>query len=435
MVFKVDFIDGKTISWMKKDTGVEATRHSNYHPRFYIEGSKSKLHKSRPWLSQQDGVVATCFEHWNPTLIKPEKPVLRIDCSSEKALKSAANRLKKSFGRSTFRFYNVGFSPQFRFCLQEEICPKPENSLNKVEIGLHRKHLASKDLSQLNLNGESLAGNEETVLKKLQEYWDKNNPDLIIVNNGQLLQLLNRKIERYSLDFHLGRINKFQQLAGGNTVSSYGKRQHKAARYNIPGRIVIDRSNSFMLGEATLEGLWDLVERSYRPMQELAWGSIGRILTSIEVRKAYLEENTLTPWKNWEGEKPKKASKLHKADRGGFIFNPEPSIHEDVYEADFASLFPNIMVKKNISPETVCCNCCNNEKTPELGYSICEKQEGFIGKVLKPLIEDRQEMKEIVDDIEDKKRKNMFREVLMRLNGFSYPVSVTWVTVTHLTAL
>jgi DNA polymerase I len=140
-------------------------------------------------------------------------------------------------------------------------------------------------------------------------------------------------------------------------------------------------------------------------MQELAWGSIGRLLTSIEVKKAYLEKNTLTPYKNWSGEKPKKAKTLHKADRGGFIFSPEPSIHYDVYEADFASLFPNIMVKKNISPETVCCTCCDNNRTPELDYSICEDQRGFISEVLKPLVEDRQEMKEIVDEIEDEERK------------------------------
>ncbi len=405
MVFKIDFINGKTISWTKTEKGVKAQRHRDYYPRFYIEGERSKLHKSRPWLSQQDGVVATKFEQWKPTLKKSEKQVLRIDCASEEALKTAANTLKKSFGRSTFQFYNVGFSPQFRFCLQKEIRPTPENDLTRVELGLHRKDLSNQELSHLHLNGEEIEGGEKEVLEKLKRHWTTEDPDLVIVSRGQLLNLLNDKIQEYNINFSIGRMDDFQQLAGGNTVSSYGKRQHKAARYNLPGRIVIDKSNSFMLGEATLEGLWDLVERSYRPMQELAWGSIGRLLTSIEVKKAYLEENTLTPWKNWEGEKPKKASKMHKADRGGFIFNPEPSIHRNVYEADFASLFPNIMVKKNISPETVCCDCCENNRTPELNFSICEKQEGFIGKVLKPLVEDRQKMKEKVDDIEDEERR------------------------------
>lgn len=400
MTFKIDFIDGRTVSWSKTELGAEAKLHRDYQPRFYIEGDRTKLHRSRPWLTQQDGVVATCFETWKPTLSKPEKEVLRVDVTGESALKPVVHRLKKGFGRSTFKFYNVGLSPQFRFCLQNNICPVPENELERVKLRLHRKHLANRELPYLTVDGKRIGNTEREVVKELKTIWKTRNPDIIQVNRGQLLNLLREK-----LNFSLGRMKKFQQLAGGNTVTSYGGTQHAAAKYNIPGRIVIDESNSFMLGEATLKGLWDLVERSYRPMQELAWGSIGRLLTSIEVRKAYLEENTLTPWKNWSGEKPKKASTLHKADRGGFIFNPEPDVHRDVYEADFASLFPNIMVKKNISPETVNCDCCNNSKIPELDYTICEKERGFISEVLKPLVEDRQEMKEIVDDIDEEHRE------------------------------
>jgi len=405
MTFKIDFIDGKAISWRKTESGVRPRHHENYHPRFYIEGDRSKLHKSRVWLSQQDDVVATCFETWRPTLSKPEQKVLRVDVSSTEKLKQVAHRVKKGFGRSTFRFYNVDFSPQFRFCLQNEICPVPSQELERVKLRLHRKHLADENLEHLNVDGEKIAGTEEEVLDTLIQVWNKREPDIIQVSRGQVLQLIRKKAQEYGSNFSLGRIDKFQELAEGNKVTSYGKTQYAAARYNIPGRIVIDESNSFMLGEATLKGLWDLVERSYRPMQELAWGSIGRILTSIEVKKAFLEENTLTPWKNWSGEKPKKASTLHKADRGGFIFNPEPGVHRDVYEADFASLFPNIMVKENISPETVNCSCCSNSQVPELDFDICQKQRGFISEVLRPLVEDRQEMKEKVDDIEDEGRR------------------------------
>jgi len=404
-MFKVDFINGKTIAWSKKDSKIKAEQYRDYSPRFYVGGDTSKLQKSRSWLSQQEGVEATCFEKWKPTLSKPEKRVLRIDTSTNKSLKSTANRLKKKFGRSTFRFYNIGFSPQFRFCLQQKICPVPEHSLSRIEVEMSRKAIADNKLSEMKVNGQKLAGNKNEAFQNFQQKWMEKDPDIVLVSSGQVLEILNTFIQENDSSFSLGRLNKFQQLAGENTVSSYGRTVHSSARYNIPGRIVIDKSNSFLLKDATLPGLWDLVKRSYRPMQELAWGSIGRVLTSIEVRKAYLEENTLTPWKNWSGEKPKKASTLHKADRGGFIFNPEPGIHHNIYEADFASLFPNIMIKKNISPETVCCSCCNNSKTPELNYSICEKQRGFISEVLKPLVEDRQEMKEKIDNIDNQEKK------------------------------
>jgi hypothetical protein len=41
---------------------------------------------------------------------------------------------------------------------------------------------------------------------------------------------------------------------------------------------------------------------------------------------------------------------MHKADRGGFIFSPEPGLYEDVYEVEVASLYPNIMITRRIRP-------------------------------------------------------------------------------------
>ena len=54
-------------------------------------------------------------------------------------------------------------------------------------------------------------------------------------------------------------------------------------------------------------------------------------------------------------------------------------VHEQVAEYDFVSLYPNIMLKKNLSAETICCDCCRNSKlrVPELDYNICEKRIGI----------------------------------------------------------
>ncbi|MBC5793462.1 MAG: DNA polymerase I [Nanohaloarchaea archaeon] len=395
MVFNIDFCSGKPVEWSKQNGKPVKRKIRDYRPRFYVNGSKKDLVKLRKDVAAKEGVKSTCFEFWKPDPSFYEKQeVLRIDCSSEPSLKKTAYFIARSYRRGRFRLYNVGLSPQFRYCLQKEIEPVPNEQLEVMELELPRKNLANKQLSELEVNGTKTSVNE------LETKLDSTDPDILIVDRGKLLKLLQKEMD-------LGRSNGFEMLAGENTVSSYGKTVHSSARYNVPGRALIDKSNSFLYGEATLQGLWDLVSRSYRPIQELAWGSIGRILTSIEIRKAYIEKDVLKPWKKWSGEKPKKASKLHKADRGGFIFNPEPSIHENVYEADFASLFPNIMIEKNISPETVCCDCCNNLKVPELDFSICENRRGFIPEVLKPLVEDRQRMKEIVDGLEGRKKKEV----------------------------
>ncbi len=404
MVYKIDFINGETITWKLEEGEKIPEKQPGYRPHFYISGMRKDLRELRPWIQDLPGVTATRFEKWKTSLSSKKKErVLRVDVSNEEKVMETVNRTKKNFSRSRYRFYNVGFTPQFRYCLQNDVNPK-QKKLEKMELELPRRKLAEKDISGLKVDGEGFFS-ERKALKGLKRKVSEEDPGILLVDRGQILPLIEEKFDEHGFRFSLGKMDELQQLAGGNTVSSYGKTVHANARYNVPGRIVIDRSNSFMLSETTMEGLWDLVSRSYKPLQELAWGSIGNLLTAIEVRKAY-SEKTLTPWKNWEPEKPKKASTMHKADRGGFIFSPEPGLYEDVYEVDFASLYPNIMITRRISPETVDCSCCSNSEVPELDYSICEeREEAFISEVLRPLVEDRARYKQEVKDAEGQREK------------------------------
>ncbi len=177
------------------------------------------------------------------------------------------------------------------------------------------------------------------------------------------------------------------------TYESYGQIGHSPARYNVPGRVIIDTSNAFFLKEANLDGLLDLVDRSRKPLQEAGWASIGNILTAIQIREA-LSRDVLVPWRAWRPEFFKTAATLEEADRGGYTFAPDVGVHEEVYELDFSSLYPNIMCTRNISPETVCCDCHpDREDVPGLGYSICP-EPGYLPDVLQPLIDDRDEIKQ-----------------------------------------
>ncbi len=407
MVFKVDFFKGNAVLWSKTEEGVKREIDREYRPRIYIDGTRNDLHKTRSWIASRKSVKATCFEEWKTSLSQDTLgKVLRVDISSEDKVRKVVSGLKKNFQRGRFRLYHVSLSPQFRYCLQEEVNPRPDVNLERVDIDLPRHRLAKGKLDGISLNEHEFNGSNPEVLREfMQEFLDQD-PDIVTVNRGQVLKLIAEELQAKGYERGLGRVKGFEKLAGENTVSSYGKTMHSSARYNIPGRILIDRSNSFMLGETTVEGLWDLVDRSWKPLQELAWGSIGNLLTAIEIRKAFHKKNVLTPWKNWEGETPKTAATLHKADRGGFIFNPEPTIHEDVYEVDFASMYPNIMITRNISPETVCCDCCDNSEVPELDFGICRKRQGFIPEVLEPLVADRREYKNERDNgIEDLERE------------------------------
>ncbi|MGB7537550.1 MAG: DNA polymerase domain-containing protein, partial [Anaerolineales bacterium] len=63
----------------------------------------------------------------------------------------------------------------------------------------------------------------------------------------------------------------------------------------------------------------------------------------------------------------KTALELVRGDKGGLTFQPEPGLYEHVLELDFASMYPSLMVKFNLSAETVgrtCPKCAPSDLTP-----------------------------------------------------------------------
>ena len=130
------------------------------------------------------------------------------------------------------------------------------------------------------------------------------------------------------------------------------------------------------------------------PLHTAARASIGKCLSSLQFYYA-TKKGILIPWKPATAEHFKTLGDLLVADRGGFIFEPEIGAHEQVAEFDFVSLYPNIMLKKNLSAETVQCNCCSRQynfkllTVPELNYNICQKRIGIVPTSLKIVLEKR----------------------------------------------
>ena len=160
----------------------------------------------------------------------------------------------------------------------------------------------------------------------------------------------------------------------------------------MPGRAIIDESNTFFYGETNLDGVLDLVSRSRKPVQELAWASIGNVPTAIQICEAH-NRGVLVPWNSWRHEFYKPMRMLHDADRGGFIFAPEIGVHENVHELDFSSLYPNIICTRNVSSDVIRCDChSDRDDVPGLGYSICDER-GYLVDILQPIIDARDEIK------------------------------------------
>lgn len=405
MPFKFDYRDGDVVAWSVTSDGAVATRIDSYTPTIYIgTDGRDHLATAKQHLTELPAVDRATIEQWRTGVRHDAEPVLRVDIDRIDAVTDVASTAAGWGTPGTYRLYNVDFTREFRFCFETGRTPLPERSLRTVSIDAPTAQLAREHLRTVTVDGVTVEGGT-AILETISERLDTIDPDVLSLSSSRLVPQLYELADQAGIDrFDLGRLPGYEQLAGQSTYESYGQVGHSPARYNVPGRVLVDRSNTFMWDETNLDGCRYLIEQSGLPLQELAWASIGRILTAIQIRHAR-DENVLVPWHSWRHERFKSMQQLHDADRGGFTFAPDVGLHENVHELDFSSLYPNIIVTRNVSPETVRCDCHpEREDVPELGYSICP-EAGYLPDVLEPLIEDRDAIKRELHETTDPQRR------------------------------
>ncbi len=229
------------------------------------------------------------------------------------------------------------------------------------------------------------------ILHSLNRHLRRCDPDIIQTEYGDaiLMPMLARLSSEHKIPLLLNR----DEHAGYSTTHEssyfvYGKIVHKDGAFELAGRWHLDVENSFMMGEASLDGIVEIARLTQLPVQHQSRSTIGTALSSMQLSWAY-RNSYLIPAKKREPEDFKSAATLLLADRGGLIFQPLMGFHEEIAELDFVSMYPSIMVQHNVSPETVNCQCCSNESVPELKYTLCEKRIGIVPSTLKPIVERR----------------------------------------------
>ncbi|MFC7228531.1 type B DNA-directed DNA polymerase [Salinirubellus salinus] len=412
MPFKIDHRDGAVLAWSLTDDGARPDRDTDYRPTVSVaheDGDTAALDRIRPHVADLPAVTETRYERWRRGFRHDAERVLRADVRDVDRVLDVARTVAGWGAPGTYRLFGVDHSREFRYCLDRGLDPTPERELSVLELRASEVERARDGgPREVELDGETLTGDPADLAATVEERVHAADPDVLSVSGSDLLAGLHERAAEQGRDYRLGRVPGFQQLAGRSTYSSYGRVGHSPARYNVPGRVVLDHSNTFLLSAANLAGALDLVGRSWKPLQELAWASIGTVLTAIQIRAAR-ERGVLVPWRAWRPELFKTARQLHTADRGGFTFAPDVGVHESVHELDFASLYPNVIVTRNVSPETVRCACHRGrEDVPELGYAICDA-DGYLPEVLEPLVTDRAEVKAELAETTDPDRREVLQ--------------------------
>ena len=234
-------------------------------------------------------------------------------------------------------------------------------------------------------------GSPARLLTRLNEILERFDPHVLLTKWGDsyLIPALLALAERTRIPLALDRdMVRRHGNAKGHSYFSYGRILYQAPAFPLFGRWHLDRRNSFFVAETGLGGLLELSRLSRVTVQKLARTSPGTAITALQLDRA-LDEGILVPWKKGEPERWKTAWDLLVADKGGLVYQPILGLHESVAEIDFASMYPAMMVRHNISPETVGCACCPDARVPEIGIPICTKREGLVTRTLRPILEKR----------------------------------------------
>ncbi|WP_284014746.1 type B DNA-directed DNA polymerase [Halobaculum litoreum] len=418
MVLTIDYDDTAVTEWRLTSDGVERTRVDDYRPTMYVGAPVAELYGEhggptprarlpkrgaltdaladvRAFFEGHDAVADLSVDVWRQTFRSDARPVLRVDCRRIEDVRAVARRVHQFGDADAHTCYNVDLTRQLRYTLETGTDPAPDTAvrdLRTMRLGLPAHGSDAAALADLTIDGEPAGATPRAAVEAVAERLAAVDPDVLVVDTARVVPLLFEAAADHGIEsFALGREPGYTQLASASTYTSYGQVGHSPARYAVPGRAIIDRSNTFFYDEAGLDGCLDLVDRAGLPLQELGWASIGRVLTAMQIREAR-SRGVLVPWRAWRPEFFRSATTLDTADRGGTTLAPEVGVHEDVHELDFASMYPNVIREYNVSPETVRCGCCDNDRVPNVGYSICER-DGYLPDVLGPLIDGRSEIK------------------------------------------
>jgi len=204
------------------------------------------------------------------------------------------------------------------------------------EGGSCRLALADPHLLRVNLNA---------ILRRLD-------PDLLLTAWGDtwLLPWLLEQPEQPTVLLNRD-LNRQPLHRPERSYLAYGQVVHRGLQVLLFGRWHLDCCNALLYAEYGLEGALESARVSGMPVQQAARLSPGSGISAMQVVTA-LRHNILVPWRKQQAEQPRSALDLLHADQGGLVYQPICGLHANVAELDFISMYPGIMARFNISPET-----------------------------------------------------------------------------------
>lgn len=432
--------DSGMILWIATETGERMPVFAPFAPSFFLEGSPRNLERAVLRLNRMNLSFSRRWSEKRDFMSGQPKTVLEISIRNPLAFPEAVFQLTRH--EEQIAFYNCDIALPQMFFYENDLFPLAlcdlslDGSATVQRIvrqdSLWNTHYRLPDLRLLRIRSEGITDNPRhappssleietedgvrvldgedprSLLRTLNRHLAEEDPDLILSEWGDdwifpgLEQLSRATGIPLALNRAPGRPMKGQKE---RSWFSYGRIHFRAGSFLLSGRWHIDRKNSFILGEAELDGLFEQARVTRIPVQTMARTSTGTGITSMQLEQA-IREGILIPWRKSEPESFRSSLDLLGSDKGGMTFLPPPGFHESVAELDFASMYPAIMTRFNISPETVGCTCCPDNRAPETRHTLCTRRKGLVPRVLEPILSKRQSYKEQLAQLPENLRKD-----------------------------
>ncbi len=144
---------------------------------------------------------------------------------------------------------------------------------------------------------------------------------------------------------------------------------------------------TYGLAEKFLPFAMQLASITGLPLDQVGAASVGFRLEWYLMRAAY-EYGELVP---------NRVERPYESYRGAVVLTPKRGVHENVAVLDFSSMYPNIMIKYNVGPDTYDPYECSEEThwiAPEVRHCFRKEPPGFFKRVLTTLIKLRKKVRE-----------------------------------------
>jgi len=163
---------------------------------------------------------------------------------------------------------------------------------------------------------------------------------------------------------------------------------NKLIEYNLK-----DADLAYRLCKKLLPNLNEISKLVGMPIFEVCRATYGNLVENYLIKKAR-EFNEIIP------NRPKNNDIIERKNEtyeGAFVMEPKPGFYEKIAVFDFKSLYPSLIITKNISPSTL--NDKKGNKSPEVEirgkkkYYYFDTKKSFIPKVVEEIITKRNEIK------------------------------------------